>query len=212
MERREYSTPQASKVTRVPLREIINSIERGLITPEYALANGHGSKRILSLRNLMEIVVLRELRLNGFNRLKDLQELMSALQQSEFGEIYGPETRLGNPYPGLDGLRQAYEFAEAKGMRLGGSPPEREYGPKWLKGHVGTLAWLERSVVTVAPDKKGVVRVGPPIRYLYVHIAAGVPPKWYSVDEAAGVGVDLTGIRTAVNLGVLEAEVYAAAF
>ena len=61
-----YIRKQASEITQIPARTIQYYTDRGFVTPEVAAPTGRGTTRRYSLKNLVELSLVKELTRYGF--------------------------------------------------------------------------------------------------------------------------------------------------
>jgi DNA-binding transcriptional MerR regulator len=61
-----YIRKEASKITKIPARTIQYYTDRGFVTPDVAAPTGRGTTRRYSLKNLVELSLVKELTRHGF--------------------------------------------------------------------------------------------------------------------------------------------------
>ena len=76
-----YIRKQASKITQIPARTIQYYTDRGLVIPDVAAPTGRGTTRRYSLKNLVELALVKELTRQGFT-LNKIEKVMLVATES----------------------------------------------------------------------------------------------------------------------------------
>jgi DNA-binding transcriptional MerR regulator len=103
----EWTKKQAAEALRITPRTIHYYTDEGLITPEIANPKGKGTTRKYSAKNLLEILVIRELVKLGLN-LSRIKQAMNAVKSGSMGllghsEFWNSKAKEGSliPQPGM---------------------------------------------------------------------------------------------------------------
>jgi len=76
-----YIRKEASKITKIPARTIQFYTDRGFVIPDVAAPTGRGTTRRYSLKNLVELSLVKELTRHGFT-LNTIAEIMREMRGS----------------------------------------------------------------------------------------------------------------------------------
>ena len=76
-----YIRKEASEITKIPARTIQFYTDRGFVTPDVAAPTGRGTTRRYSLKNLVELSLVKELTRHGFT-LNTIAEIMREMRGS----------------------------------------------------------------------------------------------------------------------------------
>lgn len=85
-----FTKTEAAKALRVTPRTVHYYTEEGLVVPEVANPSGRGTTRKYSRRNLMEIMLVREMAASGIS-LARIKEIMEILKGDKFYRILNPD-------------------------------------------------------------------------------------------------------------------------
>jgi DNA-binding transcriptional MerR regulator len=74
-----YIRKEASAITQIPARTIQYYTDRGFVTPDVAAPTGRGTTRRYSLKNLVELSIVKELTTHGLT-LNKIEEIMRVVR------------------------------------------------------------------------------------------------------------------------------------
>jgi len=221
-----FTTKEVGDLTGQEMRTVIYRIDARMIVPEHQEAAGHGTKRLLGVRNLVEAVVVEEL-YRAFFEGAMIKKLMASLRvSSDFKTMYH---RAGEMLSGLGGLRDCL-VDPLTGRTPREGDEKRLAGPE---GHVGSLVWVgvrgrpgiavsletgEEAQAVIDLETEEMVRLGEPvdtILALKAFIIPGVPLDKFSMERDVVTGLPedskVERLIHGLDFGPLEAKVYAAA-
>lgn len=76
-----YIRKEASEITKIPARTIQFYTDRGFVTPDVAAPKGRGTTRRYSLKNLVELSLVKELSGHGYT-LEKIEVIMQVVSRS----------------------------------------------------------------------------------------------------------------------------------
>lgn len=84
MAKEDYLVKEAAEIVGISVRALQFYVEKGLIVPDQP-AWGKGTRRKFSKRNILEVLILRELQANGF-QLDQVRKVMEQLRYMKLGD------------------------------------------------------------------------------------------------------------------------------
>ena len=85
------TTPQLAELATMPMRKVLLYVEQGCLTPSILAANGHGSKRLWSVQDLAQALLVWHLRALGLTP-KRLKQIVARFPELDIPDV--PAVRL----------------------------------------------------------------------------------------------------------------------
>jgi DNA-binding transcriptional MerR regulator len=109
---RTYKTKEALQVVgRISQNQLVHWAEKGIVPPSAQDADGHGSYRLYTFRDLVKMAVVKELLELGMN-LRTIRTILDIMIDAKYGDgIRGGDEKLyANLWRGLSKNREAFRY------------------------------------------------------------------------------------------------------